>query len=271
LGRLVDFHPSTKETKMSKIIGISPHSFTTQPDYDLIKAAGIEWLRASFRFPFAEQIGGALDEAFLESLARARELRALDFQLVGKVFGPGSSRYDPETKSTHWLWSLPDWAGTYEEDSFYETYRAACEEIGRRTAGTVDLWEIANEPDIEIFTGPLSHDQVIRFLVAGAQGIKRGNPQARCGINVGSPTRLHAGTNHWLLGGTYAIEDSPFDYVGIDGYFGSWQPGGPESWPPYIDLAHEMTGKPVLINEWGYASLGTPIEDFDDRLQPGYN
>ena len=124
---------------MSKIIGISPHSFTTQPDYDLIKAAGIEWLRASFRFPFAEQIGGAPSAAFLENLAWARELRTLDFQLVGKVFGPGSSRYDPETKSTHWFWSLPEWAGTYEQDSFYETYEAACEEIGRQTTSTVQM------------------------------------------------------------------------------------------------------------------------------------
>ena len=50
---------------MKKIIGIAPHSFTTQPDYDLIKAAGIEWLRASFRFPFVSQIGGALSEGEL--------------------------------------------------------------------------------------------------------------------------------------------------------------------------------------------------------------
>jgi hypothetical protein len=256
---------------MKKMIGIAPHSFTTQPDYDLIRAAGIEWLRASFRFPFADPIGGGHGAGFIENLAHAQELRERGFQLVGKVFGPGSSRYDPETKSTHWMWALPEWAGTFESDTFYETYGAACEEIGRQTMGLVDLWEIGNEPDIEIFTGPLSHGQVIRFLLAGARGIVRGNPKAQCGINIGSPTQLHAGTNHWLIEGLYNIPDGPLDYVGIDGYFGSWQPGGPESWPPYIDLAHELTGRPVLINEWGYASLGTPIEDFDDRLRPGYN
>ena len=69
---------------MSKIVGIAPHSFTTQPDYDLIKAAGIEWLRASFRFPFVDQADSAYNEAFLENMARARDLRARGFQLVGK-------------------------------------------------------------------------------------------------------------------------------------------------------------------------------------------
>ena len=93
---------------MHKIIGIAPHSFTTQPDYDLIRAAGIEWLRASFRFPFADRIGGAHSETFTQNLARARELRARGFHLVGKVFGPGSSRYDPETERTRWLWSMPE-------------------------------------------------------------------------------------------------------------------------------------------------------------------
>ena len=79
---------------MRKIIGIAPHSFTTQPDYDLIQAAGIEWLRASFRFPFVDQVGGKHSETFIQNLARAGELRDLGFQLVGKVFGPGSSLED---------------------------------------------------------------------------------------------------------------------------------------------------------------------------------
>jgi hypothetical protein len=57
----------------------------------------------------------------------------------------------------------------------------------------------------------------------------------------------------------------------LDGYFGSWQPGGPESWPPYIEGVYQLTGVPALINEWGYASLGTPVADFDDQLTGDYN
>ena len=84
-----------------------------------------------------------------------------------------------------------------------------------------------------------------------ARGLKHGNPAAKPGINLGFMNEYA----EWLLGELYRCEDSPFDYIGIDGYMGSWQEGGPDDWKWYIDKAYALTGKPVIINEWGYSTL----------------
>jgi len=88
-------------------------------------------------------------------------------------------------------------------------------------------------------------------------GLKAVNPKLMVDIN---PAGLKNGEQ--LFRDLYSKPGSPFDYAGIDGYFGSTQSGGPEEWIPLIDRIYEMTSKPVLINEWGYSSLagsGVPL------------
>jgi hypothetical protein len=130
--------------------------------------------------------------------------------------------------------------------------------MGRLTVGIVDMWQVSNEMDIVEFHGPLSVEQAGRFMTAGARGVKRGNPAAKAGINVAV---LASGETFFRS--IYQKPDNPFDYAGVDGYFGTWEPGGPEDWIPVIQKIHDITGKPVLINEWGYSSIegsGIPLK-----------
>jgi hypothetical protein len=129
--------------------------------------------------------------------------------------------------------------------------------MARETVGLIDLWQIDNEMDIDVFKGPLSIEQSARLLISGARGIKKGNPAAKTSIN---PAFL--GDNSIYLYKTlYSGSQDLFDYAGIDGYFGSWQQGGPRSWIGVIDKIYELTGKPVLIHEWGYSAVDREPEE----------
>ena len=96
-------------------------------------------------------------------------------------------------------------------------------------------------------------EQAARYLVAQAEGLRAGNPQAKLGINPANATSPEARV---LYDTCYRDHPDLMDYVGADGYYGSWAPGKVQDWVEVIDYLHDLTGKPVLINEWGYPSTG---------------
>jgi hypothetical protein len=208
------------------------------------------WVRLSFDFPFDDKLGGKLNEKFLKELEEAKKVRKTGLRIMGVTPLAGAMAYDEKDKKTAWRPQIPAWAGSIDSDSYYETYQKSCEELGRQTKGIVDMWQVSNEMDIDVFRGPLSIEQAERFLTAGARGLKQGNAEAKADIN---PAGLDTGEA--LFRALYSKPDTPFDYAGIDGYFGSWEPGGPQDWIPVIEKIHDITGKPVLINEWGYSSI----------------
>jgi hypothetical protein len=242
-------------TTSKRILGVSPWS---NPNYQLIREGGIGWVRLGFEFPFEDKIGGKFSKKFSRDLETAKTVRQEGLRIMGVTPLAGTMSYDEKDKQTAWRPNIPSWAGSIESDRYYDVYDKACEEIGRQTRGIVDLWQVSNEMDIVEFRGPMSVQQAARFLQAGARGIKKGNRESKTDIN---PAGLD-GDGEWLFRELYSKADTPLDYAGIDGYFGSWSPGGPQDWIPVIERIHEITGKPVLINEWGYSSVqgsGKPL------------
>jgi hypothetical protein len=235
----------------ARILGISPWS---NPNYDLMQAAGIRWLRLEFNFPWADRVGGEYTARHLAELDQARRLHAQGFRLMGITPLAGSMAFDRADGITAWRPRVPAWAGSPEAGSYYDAYEQACQLLGRETAGIVELWQVSNEMDIDTFRGPLTPEQAARFMEAGARGLKAGNPACRAGIN---PAGLGE-WGRWLFRRIYSAPDCPFEYAGIDGYYGSWAPGAPEDWIPTIEEIRQLTGRPVLVNEWGYGSLGGP-------------
>lgn len=236
-----------------KIVGIEPRFHT---DISLIKDAGIEWVRQDFPFPFADKVGGAQTDEYLKKLEEARNYAANGIKIMGTTPLVGWISYDSEQGRSAWKWNMPTWACDHEQESFYRVYEDACEAMAAETAEIIGLWQIDNEMDIDVFRGPMSAEQAARLMAAGARGIKRGNPAAQNSIN---PALMSADTEYFFRT-LYAPGVDLFDYAGIDGYFGSWIPGGPENWPPVIDRIYELTGKPVIVHEWGYSALDRAIE-----------
>lgn len=233
----------------NKIIGIEPR-FNT--DLALIKNAGIEWIRQDFVFPFSDKVGGLATAGHLDKLREVENYHRNGIKIMGTTPLIGYMAYEASAGRDVWHHLMPEWAGDYKEDIFYKTYEDVCEAMARETAGTIDMWQIDNEMDIEIFRGPLSIEQAARLLAAGARGIKRGNPAAKTSIN---PAWLHDGSIYLFKELYHGANAGLFDYAGIDGYFGSWSEGGPEAWTDLANKLYELTGKPVIVHEWGYSAF----------------
>ena len=100
-----------------RIVGVSPWS---NPNYDLMKEAGIEWLRLGLGFPYKDRIGGEFTGRFTGQLEKVREAARLGFRIMGispgagvrtgaAPGGPGypSGRARPRTTATTRLASRP--------------------------------------------------------------------------------------------------------------------------------------------------------------------
>ena len=235
--------------KQNHMIGITPAH--DDPNFEMIRALGVKWVRQGYEFPFGEEGAGKVSEAFLSSEKLVHRFLDEGFSVLASFPGPGSMRYMPDAGRNVYYRAMPLWMGDPSEDAYYEALYEGAKWLGERTRGVITWWQVANEPDIDIFQGPMTDEQNIRFLLTAARGLKAGNPDAKPGINLGyinDKARM-------LMREIYAIPDSPFDYLGIDGYMGSWQPGGPQTWTGYIDETARLSGKPIIINEWGFSSL----------------
>lgn len=243
------------------MIGITPAH--DAPRFDLLRELGVKWVRQGYVFPFEDCVGGALSEAFLRSEAQVEKYLAEGFQVLASFPGPGSMRYAPEAGKTVYVRAMPEWMGEVGSAGYMEALYGAAKWLAERTRGRITYWQVANEPDIDIFCGPLTMEQNIEYLMTVARGLLAGNPDAQPGINLGyinDSARV-------LMKEMYAVADSPFRYLGIDGYMGSWQLGGPETWVEYIDETARLSGKPIIINEWGFSSLqwGEKYTDLERR------
>lgn len=230
------------------MIGITPAH--DNPDFSLMRDLGVRWVRQGYPFPFSDE-KGTLSESFLAADREIDRYIAEGFNILCSFTGPGSMRYMPEAGQTVYHRSVPGYLGDPSEDRYHKYLYEAAAFLGEYTKNKITWWQIANEPDIDIFYGPLSDKENIRFLLNAADGVIKGNPDARCGINLGYINDYA----RMLMREIYAAPDSPFAYLGIDGYMGSWQIGGPYSWKPYIEETARLSGKPVIINEWGFSSL----------------
>lgn len=225
----------------------------TLGDRDLasMKAAGIGWLRfGDFGFDaraFGE--GRPQGETFARNRRKVEELTAAGFQIMGLTPGPRD---------------LGDAIGVPGSADYVENFRRLNAWFGREFAGLIDWWQIANELDIWIFRAGLSLEQSITFLQAGIRGLKAAAPLSKVGINLtlypSRPGQVDGNTDAHealaLAAGIYGDSSLPVDYAGFDSYPGTWRDGGPESWHEYLDGFHALTGKPIVIQEFGYASAG---------------
>ena len=219
-------------------------------NYQLMKEAGITWLRHPFTYPFEED-GVTLREQYLRQKEEARHLIENGFKLLGTTFGIGSYRYIPEEKVTRWSNGTPAYVGKWNEERYYENCAKAAAFMAEDLKDLITWWQISNEPDIETFHGDMTEPQIERFLNVVARGLKKGNPSAQPGTNLAgiSPFALEL-ARHLCTG-----DDPAFEYIGIDGYLGSWSEGGPDEWRTRLDVLWSAARKPIIVIEWGYATL----------------
>ncbi|MFO7958236.1 MAG: hypothetical protein R6X33_14210 [Candidatus Brocadiia bacterium] len=237
-------------------------------DRELLREAGIEWLRQSFPFPFRDHVGGELTDDYVERRARVEELTGDGFRILGVTPRPGiATRERDEQGRLEWRrWNpgMPEWCGELGTPEFARTYRRTCEWLADDVAGLVPVWQVANELDISPFAWNMNPRQSCDLIAAGARGLKETDDSLTVGFNL----TAGRGKTYYFFGYFYGRQDGLLDYCGLDGYYGTWQSGGPESWAERIDEVYALTGTPLLINEWGFSSAGgvTTEEEAEEGL-----
>lgn len=225
----------------------------------LMREAGIGWLRCGkIHFEAAAFLQGrGQGEKFEEVKEKIRRLRAEGFQIMGLTPGPRE---------------LKDQAGEPGSAAYFENYRKICGFLAREFHGLIGWWQVANELDIWIFRETLSMEQSAEFLKAGLRGVKDTDRNLKAGINItlfpSLPGEVDGNTDRhegvFLAKAIYGDRDLETDYAGFDSYPGTWRKGGVESWEEYLDGFHQLTGKPVVIQEFGYSSAGEMMTETED-------
>jgi hypothetical protein len=232
------------------MIGTSAHSNAVAA---LMQEVGIGWVRHDFPLPFVDRLYGEVTPRYRRVREAAERWVSQGIEVMGVTPGPGHATYQPDAGGQMqftWHDAMPRWLGPPGSEQYVRNYQAVCQWLAHDLRGIVSAWQIANELDIRQFAGPLDLRQASDLIAAGARGLRAADPSLFVGPNsAGAPEAL------FLYGRLYATP-GVVDYCGVDQYYGTWQPGGPDSWAPRIAQLHALTGAPVVVNEWGFASAG---------------
>ena len=216
-----------------------------------IRDAGLGWLRSQIYGLDQDKLfrGEKQPAAFYDAVEKTAQLRKSGFQIMGITPTPNA---------------MVPAAGKPGSQEYYNNYRQLCKFLGRAYQGVIDYWQVANEVDIWIFRDTLTLEQAAAFLKAGLRGLKEANRDLKVGVNItlfpSKPGEVDGNTDKhegvFIATSIYQDPELEVDYVGFDSYPGTWREGGVESWHEYLDALHDLTGKPIIIQEFGYASAG---------------
>jgi hypothetical protein len=246
---------------MSCFIGVShPLRYTTGGDVareeddaveariDLMQRAGVEWVLCDVPFPFEGAVGRASDafRSFGELLDR---WRGAGLKVLGVTPYPAGFEEG---------WKID--AGRPGGAKSLPIYEEACRFLAAEYAETVGAWVIGNQLNLERFRRPMTEAEALELMKRGGAGVKRGNPDALTGVNMfgfdNAALRMYSRL--------YPNDSVEFDYVGTNGFFGTFDPGGADTWHEKLALLKEMTGRPVIVLEFGYPSRGECMTE-DER------
>jgi len=208
-----------------------PHGFIRE-----LKEAGINWVRMDVPYPFK-------DERLSDGYVRYREeCRRYNADGVGVV---AISPYPDAFVEAGIDASSPEGLRAVEETCWF---------LSRDFARMKVCWQASNELFIPHFREPLDEAQAVEFLAASIRGLKSGGPASAVG---------HNSVDREMTFPLEAVEEKSgsCDYIGLDLYDGTWSAGGPDTFMERIDELARRTGKPVILMEFGFSSMGAGSED----------
>lgn len=210
--------------------------------YDDLKEGNMEWVRFDIRaLPYDDL--GETNEQYLEFKARAKAYADRGFKVMAITPFPGDyvkAGYDPRT--------IRGKKKIVEIAKFY----------AKDLQGIVSGFQIANEIGMDLFQYPLTLEEGAEFLGIQLEAMMDCRKDIIVGINV-------AGVATTSLNKLMKPYFKYCDYVAIDMYPGCFE-GRFKSFVNFDIMVRYFwayTGRPVLVNEFGYMSYGkakTPAE-----------
>jgi polysaccharide biosynthesis protein PslG len=141
-----------------------------------LQAAGMGWARVDMVWSNVEGTPGAYDWSLYDAIVAAAQ--AHDVQLM------------PILEATPaWATSGPAITGVPQTAA----WTAFCTQAAARYAGSIEYWEIWNEPNLTQFWAGTRQQYIDELLIPGAAAIHAANPNAK----VGGPALSHLGSADW--------------------------------------------------------------------------
>lgn len=202
-------------------------------NYAQIKAANIRWVRMDIPMPFNSE--GEPNPSYLSFKERCRGYVEQGIRVMAITPYPHqflSVGIDPRR----------------DEEKVRETAAFLAEDL----QPLVGALQVTNEMGIPHFTLPLTMDEAARFIGIQLEAIAAVKGELLIGYNSAGPQAdLHVRMRPYFQ---YC------DYVGIDIYIGCFAGAGGFLWFYDVMLRYlrAFTGKPIILQEFGYIGAGKP-------------
>lgn len=209
-----------------------------EPDYKLIKEANIEWFRDDIPFPYNKN--GKLSKSYKDWKKYVKGYVKKGIKIFGITPYPedyieyGLDPRDPADRE-----AIQDIARFYVKD----------------LKGIVGAFQITNEMGVDRFTYPLTMNEAAEFIGMQLEAMYPVKGDILIGYNL---------TAQSLFPKTLPLMMRDYhkycDYVGMDIYMGCFEPvlKNANQFVTVLKLIRQLTGKPVILCEFGYISLGEP-------------
>jgi len=226
--------PAAREAKR-KVGGFMKGVCHPGDNYAQITGAGIEWNRADIAFPFDQE--GKIRQQYLDWKEKVRRYQENGVRIMAVTPYPRTFieyGIDPRT---------PEGEARVREIALF---------LLEDLRGIAEVYQITNEMGLPQFMKPLTTKQAVRFIGIQLEAMYPHRGDILLGYNSSGPQAdLHSLMRPW---------HKYCDYVGIDIYLGCFVAMG--NWMFVFDALMRylwsLTGKPILLCEFGYISGGAP-------------
>lgn len=226
------------ETTIEKAGGFIKGVCHAEPDYELIKDANIGWFRDDIPFPYDKD--GNLSPSYLSWKEYAKGYVEQGIKIFGVTPYPddyieyGLDPRDPASKE-----GIQDIARFYVED----------------LRGIVGAFQITNEMGVDRFTYPLEMEEARDFIGMQLEAMYPIKGDILVGYNLTAQSLFP-----YVLPIKMREYHQYCDYVGMDIYMGCFEPvlKNANQFVTVLKLIRLLTGKPVILCEFGYIGLGEP-------------
>ncbi|MBO5936869.1 MAG: hypothetical protein J6Q79_04545, partial [Clostridia bacterium] len=242
------------EVAMEKAGGYIKGVCHAEPDYELITDANIGWFRDDIPFPYDED--GNLSKSYIAWKEYAQGYADHGIKIFGVTPYPedfieyGLDPRDPANKE-----AIQDIARFYVND----------------LQGIVGAFQVTNEMGVDRFTYPLTMEEARDFIGIQLEAMYPERGDILIGYNLTAQSLIPK-----VLPLMMRKYHKYCDYVGMDIYMGCFEPimKNANLVIPILGLIRQLTGKPVILCEFGYIGLGEPKSDAEKKAilqQYGYN
>ena len=221
----------------------------TEESLRTLKDNGITFVKIHIPYPYDS--AGNLANNYLSAKKTVRMISECGLEPVCQSFTPGGNAYNSGTGQIEWISYLPNVFEDYDDDYFYKVLLSGSEYIAKDLKKYCNCWIVSNEPNLSVFTGPMTTTQIVKYINTCAEGIKNGNSDAYCGVNIFGSANMSESMH--LVQKLYDSETN-LDWLGLDSYFGTLVAGSPEDWEDYIDTFYNIAHVPIIVTEFSYSS-----------------